>query len=194
MAVQENDRVDGLLNEGRSALKAGDVETASARFRKAAEISPYDERVWQALLGVVSEPDDEVVCLNNILAINPNNKKAKKRLAELHPEAPVPVAAAPAAPVVPAGAETAAAAPPAAPAVSTEQIQADAEAKFAAQEARKRARRRRWRALRNGFGQGLLVGFVGALVGLVLSLFIYGLGQGGGVLDVWFAPIRALFQ
>jgi hypothetical protein len=40
----------------------------------------------------------------------------------------------------------------------------------------------------------MLVGFVGALVGLVLSLFIYGMGGGGGILDVWFAPIRALFQ
>jgi hypothetical protein len=190
MAVQEKDRVDGLLKEGRSALKAGDRDTASLRFRKAAELSPYDERVWQALLDVVSEPEDEAVCLENILAINPKNNKAKKRLAELRPE-PAPSADG-AAPV--AAAAVAVAAASATPAPSPDQIQAEAEAAFAAREARKRARRRRWRAFRNGFGQGLLVGFAGMLIGFVLSLFIYGIGGGGGVLDVWFAPIRALFQ
>jgi hypothetical protein len=194
MAVQDQDRVEDLLQAGRDALTVGDRETAGARFRKAAELSPYDERVWQALLEVVSEPDDEIVCLRNVLAINPKNSKAKKRLAALQPEATAPVGAAPAPPPVPAPAAVAAAAVVAAPAVSTAQIQAEAERNYAEQESRKRARRRRWRAFRNGFGQGMLVAFVGGLIGLVLSVFIYGIGQSGGILDVWFAPIRAIFQ
>lgn len=182
MAVQENVRIDDLLSTGRSALKAGDKETASAHFRKAAELSPYDERVWQSLLEVISEPADEIVCLENILAINPANKKAKRRLAALKP-AP---AAATAAPVAVAVAEPE-------PAASPDEIQAAAERKYAQQEKAKRARRRRWRAFRSGFGQGLLIAFTGALIGLVLSVFVYGIGGNGGILDVWFAPIRALY-
>lgn len=178
MAVQEAERVDELLDAGNSALKTGDKDTASARFRKAAELSPYDERVWKAMLGVVGNSDDEVVCLQNIVAINPANRKAKKRLAELQP-APAVVEAAPV--------ET-----PPPPVVSPDEIQAAAEQKFEEQERAKRARRRRWRALRSGFGQGLLIGFCGMLIGLVLSVFVYGIGQNGGILDVWFAPIRAL--
>jgi len=184
MAVQEGVRVDDLLDTGYSALKAGDKAAASARFRKAAELSPYDERVWKALLGVVENPDDEVVCLQNIVAINPGNKKAKKRLASL---SPAPVVAKPAAP-------TPAPEPPPPPPVSPVEIQAAAEQKYEEQEKVKRARRRRWRALRSGFGQGLLIGFCGMLIGLVLSVFVYGIGGNGGILDVWFAPIRALFQ
>lgn len=186
MAVQETERTEDLLSAGRSALKAGDRETAGARFRKAAEISPYDERVWQALLEVVAEPEDEIVCLGNILAINPANKKAKRRMAELKP-APKPAraAAAPAAELVPA--------PAPAPVATPVEIQAAAEQQFEEQEKAKRARRRRWRSLRSGFGQGLLIGFAGMMIGLVLSVFIYGIGQNGGILDVWFAPIRALY-
>ena len=116
MAVQEAERVDELLDAGNSALKTGDKDTASARFRKAAELSPYDERVWKAMLGVVGNSDDEVVCLQNIVAINPANRKAKKRLAELQP-APAVVEAAPV--------ET-----PPPPVVSPDEIQAAAEQKF----------------------------------------------------------------
>jgi hypothetical protein len=182
MAAQTQDRVDDLLKAGRTALKAGDRESATERFRKAAEVSPYDERVWQALLEVVSEPDDEIVCLHNVLAINPKNSKAKKRLAELQPDDPV-LAAVPAATAV---------APVTPPAPSPVEIQAEAERAYAVREQKKRARRRRWRSLRHGFGQGLLIGFMGALIGLVLSVLIYGIAGGGGILDVWFAPIRAL--
>jgi hypothetical protein len=194
MAVQENERVEDLLKEGRTALQAGDRETASARFRKAAELSPYDERVWQAVLEIVTDPDDEAVCLTNILAINPKNSKAKKRLAKLQPAAAAPAPADAPAQVAVMPTSAAETATKAAVVASPDAIQAEAEQKYAQQEQAKSTRRRRWRALRNGFVQGMLVGFVGALVGLVLSVFIYGFGQSGGVLDVWFAPIRALFQ
>ncbi|MFN8379739.1 MAG: hypothetical protein U0452_13820 [Anaerolineae bacterium] len=193
MAVQEEERVDDLLNAGQTALKAGDKETATARFRKAAEISPYDERVWQALLDVVTEPEDERVCLQNILAINPGNKKARRRMAGVKPEAAAPAIAV-ASPLPSAPAPVVAPPLEAVPVASPEEIQAAAEKKYEKQEKTKRARSRRWRAFRNGFGQGLLIGFCGSLVGLVLSLFIYGIGGSGGVLDVWFAPIRALYQ
>lgn len=175
MSVQDEVRVDDLLQSGWDALRGGDQAAASVQFRKAAELSPYDERVWKALLNVVSEPDDERVCLENILAINPGNVKAKKRLAAL--DGPPPTVEAP---------------PPAAPPAPTPvEIQAAAEQNYARQEAKQRGRQRRWRAFRSGFGQGLLVSFAGILIGMVLSVFLYGFGLNGGMLDPLLAPIRA---
>jgi hypothetical protein len=132
---------------------------AAERFGKAAELSPYDERVWLALLEVVSEEDDRRVCLENIVRINPANQKAARQLQALNPP----------------------------------DLQAEAEARFARQEERQRARQRNWRSFRSGFGLGLLVGLVGALIGFVTSLFVYGFGLQSAALDAWFAPLRALF-
>ncbi|HYO87879.1 MAG TPA: hypothetical protein VER79_04480 [Candidatus Limnocylindrales bacterium] len=159
MAVQQSDRIEDLLKAGRKAAKAGDRALANARYRKAAELSPYDERVWLALLDVVTEDDDRRVCLDNIVRINPGNAKAARQLQALQPPDP----------------------------------QAEAEQRFTKQEQQAKGRRRRLRAFRSGLGLGLLAGFVGTLIGLVLSIFIYGFGLSGGVLDIWFAPLRAVF-
>jgi hypothetical protein len=159
MAVEPTERVDDVLKAGRRALKTGDRALAAERFGKAAELSPYDERVWLALLEVVTEDDDRRVCLENIVRINPANQKAARQLQALNPP----------------------------------DLQAEAEARFARQEERQRARQRNWRSFRSGFGLGLLVGLVGALIGFVTSLFVYGFGLQSAALDAWFAPLRALF-
>lgn len=159
MAVQIDDRVDGLLKAGRQALKARDHDLAGERFRKAAELSPYDERVWMALLEVLTEDDDRRVCLENISRINPANAKVARQLQRLNPPDP----------------------------------QAEAEQRFARHEQQARDRRRKWRAFRAGVGLGLLAGFVGTLVGVVTSIFLYGFGLGSSGMELWFAPLRALF-
>ncbi len=167
MAVQNTERVNLLLNAGKKAAKAGDTTTANEKFRKAAELSPYDERVWVALLAVATDPEDQRVCVENILRINPKNAKAR-RLQPAPPPAPVPV-------VVPA---------------TKLDTQVEAERRFARQERARIARRRNWRSLRSGLGLGLLAGFVGSLIGIALSAVVYGLGFYAARIDQFVAPLR----
>ena len=49
-------------------------------WRRAATLNPTNEQVWLALLNVLEKEGDIVVCLQNIIAINPNNKQALRRL------------------------------------------------------------------------------------------------------------------
>lgn len=74
-----------LLSDSSSALRAGKRDKAHQLLRQAASLAPYDEAVWWALLEVVDTEDDRVVCLENILAINPDNAEAQRlhRLARI---------------------------------------------------------------------------------------------------------------
>jgi hypothetical protein len=80
-----------LMQAGKQAHAVGNRERAHRVWRRAAMIRPYDEQVWLALLKVVDSVEDKRVCLENIVAINPDNFEARDRLALLDdiPEAPV---------------------------------------------------------------------------------------------------------
>lgn len=82
-------RLEALLAAGRQALADGKRRTAHLLWRAAATSNPYDERVWVSLLDVLDERDDLEVCLENIIAINPLNIEARRRLHSLR-HAPLP--------------------------------------------------------------------------------------------------------
>ena len=69
-----------LLQEGKAAYEAGNRRRAHVIWRRAAVISPHDEQVWLALFSVVDNDVDRQVCLQNIVAINPDNAMAKDHL------------------------------------------------------------------------------------------------------------------
>lgn len=69
-----------LMNEGRAALQRGEKQLAHNLWREAAMVDPYNEQVWLALLDVLEAPDDRIVCLQNILSINPMNVQARRLL------------------------------------------------------------------------------------------------------------------
>ncbi|PJF22481.1 MAG: hypothetical protein CUN56_05795 [Phototrophicales bacterium] len=73
-------RVSELLRAGLVALAAGDKAKAHTLWKQAAALNPKNEAVWLALLEVVNTHDDRRVCLENILAINPNNEAARRQL------------------------------------------------------------------------------------------------------------------
>ena len=75
-----NRRVDELLQAGKKAYTEGKSRRAHDLWREAATVDPYDERVWLALYRVLETPEDKRVCLENILAINPLNAKARRQL------------------------------------------------------------------------------------------------------------------
>lgn len=84
--VWRNASLDELLAAGKEALAAGDSDRAHEMWRAAAVANPYDERVWTSLLDVLTEEADREVCLENIIAINPLNPDARRELRALRRE------------------------------------------------------------------------------------------------------------
>ncbi|MCB9450086.1 MAG: hypothetical protein H6672_01535 [Anaerolineaceae bacterium] len=76
----DNPNFDDMLQAGRVALQAGKPELAHDIWREAAKMQPYDERVWLALLDVLTADSDKLVCLRNIVSINPMNVQAQRQL------------------------------------------------------------------------------------------------------------------
>jgi len=76
----DNPTYDDMLQAGRIALHAGKPELAHDILREAAKMQPYDERVWLALLEVLEKDEDKLVCLRNIVSINPMNVQAQRQL------------------------------------------------------------------------------------------------------------------
>ncbi len=93
--------VEAMVREGINAAKAGNKEEARALLHKATELDPYNEDGWLWLSGVVESPDDQRTCLENVLAINPNNDRARQGVAYLSggvasaPAHPTPLHSAP---------------------------------------------------------------------------------------------------
>jgi len=71
------------LRQGIAAAKAGDAERAYELLLKVVEVDEYNEHAWLWLSSVVESDDDREVCLENVLAINPDNKLAKAGLEHL---------------------------------------------------------------------------------------------------------------
>jgi len=72
-----------LLQAGRVAYTAGKRKMAHDLWREAANIDPYNEQVWLALLDVIESDNDKRVCLQNILSINPMNVQARRQLVKI---------------------------------------------------------------------------------------------------------------
>ncbi len=72
--------VEGMVREGVTAFKAGRADEARALLSKAVELDPYNEQGWLWLSGVVTSVDDQRTCLENVLAINPGNSRARSGL------------------------------------------------------------------------------------------------------------------
>ena len=75
--------VEAMVNEGVNAFKTGRKEEARALLLKATELDPYNEQAWLWLSGLMDGPDDQRTCLENVLAINPENERAKQGLSYL---------------------------------------------------------------------------------------------------------------
>lgn len=71
---------EALLAKGERAFQRGDRRRAHQAWRAAAIVAPYDERVWLALLRVLETDADRLVCLRNLVAINPLNADARRLL------------------------------------------------------------------------------------------------------------------
>jgi hypothetical protein len=81
--LSEDNNIKQLLREGVEAARAGDKETARARFEQVTELDENNENAWLWLATVVDTDEEKRVCLSNVLVINPANEKAQKMMDKL---------------------------------------------------------------------------------------------------------------
>lgn len=78
------------LRKGIAAAQAGDTQRAYELLLKVVDIDEYNEQAWLWLSSVVETDADREVCLENVLAINADNKLAKAGLVHLRNKAAQP--------------------------------------------------------------------------------------------------------
>jgi len=83
--------VDAMVREAKRAIRAGNKSEAQALLLKATELDQSNEQAWMWLSAVVETVEDQMICLENVLQINPSNADAKRGLDLLRKKAPLPV-------------------------------------------------------------------------------------------------------
>jgi hypothetical protein len=76
-------QVEEWLKTGIAAARKGDHKRAYELLLKVVDVDEYNEQAWLWLSSVVDTDTDREVCLENVLAINPDNKVAKAGLVHL---------------------------------------------------------------------------------------------------------------
>lgn len=84
--------VEQWLLEGITAVKAGNREQARTLFMQVIAADKENESAWLWLSSVVEKEDDQRICLENVLTINPDNAAAWRRLEALNNPIPQPAA------------------------------------------------------------------------------------------------------
>jgi ribosomal protein L40E len=75
--------VNRLLAKGVESAKAGQRAEAYDLLLDVIELDRYNEQAWLWLSAVTDNIEDQRVCLENVLTINPDNSIARERLAAL---------------------------------------------------------------------------------------------------------------
>ena len=74
---------DEFLEQGITVLKAGHKAEARTLLMQVVEQDERNEIAWLWLSGAVDTDEERRICLENVLAINPNNGVARRGLASL---------------------------------------------------------------------------------------------------------------
>lgn len=74
------DKIEDLYLSGVAAVKAGNRRLAQAFFKKVLRLDARHEGAWLWLSQSLDDPDDIAYCLESVLAINPQNEKARLAL------------------------------------------------------------------------------------------------------------------
>src|SRR2546430_6938357 len=69
-----------LFDEGQAAARRGDRAMARTLLTQLVDQDPHHEEAWMWLSGVVTDPAEQQICLENALVINPYNNQARKGL------------------------------------------------------------------------------------------------------------------
>lgn len=88
--MSEDSQIAELLKQGIQAVKAGRTEEARQILMEVVERDERNEQGWLWLSGVVETLHDRRICLENALAINPDNAHARSGLQWLDQHQPQP--------------------------------------------------------------------------------------------------------
>ena len=72
-----------LINQAQAALLSGDLTRARGHLAHVIQQEPLNVLAWLMLSEVVHEPERQRECLQRVLALEPQNQTAQKRLAAL---------------------------------------------------------------------------------------------------------------
>lgn len=72
--------VKGMVDSAVAALKAGKKSEARTTLTQAVDLDPKNEQAWLYLSALVPSLEEQEICLENVLTINPGNDRAKKAL------------------------------------------------------------------------------------------------------------------
>jgi hypothetical protein len=75
-----------LLDAAQNALEAGDTLVARGYLRRAAGVAQERKEIWEALLEVSTRPADRARCLEQIVALDPEDEAARASLQALRSE------------------------------------------------------------------------------------------------------------
>ena len=96
--MESDSNIIELLQNGITAAKAGQRDQARALLMQVVEQDEENVLGWMWLCGLVDDPAERQVCLENVLALEPDNQTARKGLALLQqqqsPASPPPLPAA----------------------------------------------------------------------------------------------------
>ena len=79
-----------MLNQAVAAARAGRKAEARRLLETILEADERNEQAWLWLGAVVDDPQERITCLENVLALNPNNETARRGLAALRAASPPP--------------------------------------------------------------------------------------------------------
>ncbi|GAB4534761.1 MAG: hypothetical protein Kow0063_18190 [Anaerolineae bacterium] len=75
--------VDTTLQQAIVAARAGRKEEARRLLEIVLDADERNEQAWLWMSGVVDNDEERIICLENVLTINPNNETARNGLAAL---------------------------------------------------------------------------------------------------------------
>jgi hypothetical protein len=75
--------IETTLSQGMLAAKSGRKEEARQLLEAVLDADERNEQAWLWMSSVVDSDEERLICLENVLAINPNHEIARKGLAAL---------------------------------------------------------------------------------------------------------------
>jgi hypothetical protein len=75
--------LEQVFQQGVAAIRAGDKAKARELLTKVVEQNQLHEQAWLWLSAAVTDKQEQILCLENVLTINPNNEIAQKGLRKL---------------------------------------------------------------------------------------------------------------
>ena len=75
--------VQTTLQQAIDAAKGGRKEEARRLLESVLDVEERNEQAWLWLSSVIDEDEDRIICLENVLTVNPRNTAARKGLAAL---------------------------------------------------------------------------------------------------------------